>query len=190
MTFRELLAAEFAPYSTLTDRQLDQLEAHWELLQRWNRRINLTRVSGIEEAVPLHYCESLFLATMLPPGPLKIADAGSGAGFPGIPVAVFREECTVTLIESHARKSVFLREAARGLANVRVIVGRAEKCPGPFDWVVSRAVKGDDVLKLNAKNGIALLLGTEDARKLGGGVKVPWGENRRVLIVSRGTAGN
>jgi 16S rRNA (guanine(527)-N(7))-methyltransferase RsmG len=190
MSFRELLAAEFAPYATLTARQLDVLDAHWDLLQRWNHRINLTRVSGIEEAVRLHYCESLFLATMLPPGPLRIADVGSGAGFPGIPVAVLRDDCMVTLIESHARKTVFLREAARGLGNVQIFAGRAERCPAEFDWIISRAVRSKDVLKLNVKNGMALLVGAEDARGMGGDTKVPWGENRRVVVVSRGTVSN
>lgn len=126
MTFQDLLAREFEPYGTLSNEQLALLESHYRLLLRWNQKLNLTRIEHLEEAIHLHYCESLFLATLLPAGPLRIADIGSGAGFPGIPVAVFRPECSVTLIESHQRKAVFLREASRGLQNVAVIAARAE----------------------------------------------------------------
>src|SRR5579872_2396860 len=108
--FKEFLAAEFLPYGELTAKQLNQLEAHYLSLGRWNGRLNLTRIVSVTESVQFHYCESLFLARSLPPGPLRIVDVGSGAGFPGIPAAILRPECEVTLIESHQRKSVFLRE--------------------------------------------------------------------------------
>ena len=102
------------------------LEAHYRLLLLWNRTLNLSAITGLEEAVERHYCESLFLGAHLPPGSLAIVDIGSGAGFPGLPVAVLRPECSVTLIESHQRKAVFLREASRGLPGVRVVAKRAE----------------------------------------------------------------
>src|SRR5260370_40569008 len=98
--FRELLAREFAPFGSLTDQQLDQLQAHYDLLGQWNARLNLTRINSIDEVVRLHYCESLFVGTKLPAGPLRIVDVGSGAGFPGIPLAILRPECTVALVES------------------------------------------------------------------------------------------
>src|SRR5262245_12319813 len=109
--FRELLAKEFAPYETLTEHQLDQLESHYRLLTAWNKRLNLARLGSVEDAVQLHYCESLYLGRALPLGNLRIVDIGSGAGFPGIPIAILRPECSVTLVESHQRKAVFLREA-------------------------------------------------------------------------------
>ena len=107
--------------------------------------LNLTSVDEYEEAVERHYGESLFLAAHLPPGPLRIADIGSGAGFPGIPVAVARPDCKVTLIESHQRKAVFLREATRGMTQVRVLAKRAEDVHESFDWVISRAVSYEDL---------------------------------------------
>ena len=110
----------------LTVKQIDLLEAHYNLLVKWNARLNLTRIDSVEEAVRLHYCESLFVGTRLPAGPLRIVDVGSGAGFPGIPIAILRPECTVTLVESHQRKGVFLREASRNLKNVTVVTARAE----------------------------------------------------------------
>ena len=86
--FSELLAAEFAPYGSLSQSQLDLLEAHYALLMHWNKRLNLTRITELVSVVRLHYCESLFLGLHLPKTTLRIADVGSGAGFPGIPVAV------------------------------------------------------------------------------------------------------
>ena len=109
----------FADFA-LSAEQEAVLEAHLELLMRWNRTVNLTAIRNREEAIERHYCESLFLGSRLPAGRLRIADVGSGAGFPGFPVAVLRPDCLVTLIESHQRKAVFLREAARQVGNVRV----------------------------------------------------------------------
>ena len=126
---------------------------------RWNAKLNLTRITDRAEAWERHYKESIYLANKLPPGPLRIADVGSGAGFPGIPIAVVRPECTVTLIESHQRKAVFLREATRDLPNVHVLAMRAEEVTEKFDWVVSRAVNPEEVLKLRLAPNIALLTG-------------------------------
>src|SRR5262245_40368629 len=113
--FRELLLRRVSGFCELSSGQVDQLYQHYELLQRWNQRINLTAITDLTEAVDRHYAESLFLASKLPSVPLRIADIGSGAGFPGFPVAVLRPDCRVTLIESHQRKAVFLMEAARSV---------------------------------------------------------------------------
>jgi 16S rRNA (guanine(527)-N(7))-methyltransferase RsmG len=177
--FKALLASEFAPIGSLTEYQLDLLEQHYRLLCEWNKRINLTRIRGIREAVQFHYCESLFLAQWLPKDKLRIVDVGSGAGFPGIPVAVLRPDCTVDLIESHQRKAAFLREASRQLPNVNVVSRRAEECTGGYDWMISRAVRVEDLLKLKLAPNRALLMGADDAEGLEV-LKVPWGE-RRVL---------
>jgi 16S rRNA (guanine(527)-N(7))-methyltransferase RsmG len=147
----------------LSPEQEAALEAHLELLMRWNRTVNLTAIRTREEAIERHYGESLFLCSRLPPGRLSIADVGSGAGFPGFPVAVLRPDCSVTLIESHQRKSVFLREAARKLPNIRVLAKRAEDIREGFNWVISRAVGYRELgsfLKYLAPNA-ALLTGVE-----------------------------
>jgi 16S rRNA (guanine527-N7)-methyltransferase len=186
--FKKLLAAEFAPYATLSSQQLDQLESHYNSLVRWNERLNLTRIVDLAESVQFHYCESLFLARYLPLGPLRIVDVGSGAGFPGIPVAILRSECEVTLVESHQRKSVFLREASRNLSNIRVAAKRAEDVGASFDWLISRAVAPADILQLNLAPSLALLLGGEDAAKLVGSSQViPWGNHRVLFHVERHT---
>ena len=152
----------FADFA-LSPEQEAALEAHLDLLMRWNKSLNLTAIRTREEAIARHYCESLFLGTRLPAGALRIADVGSGGGFPGFPVAILRPECSVTLIESHQRKAVFLREASRKVPNVRVLAKRAEDVAETFDWVISRAVSYDDlapILKKLAPNA-DLLSGAE-----------------------------
>jgi 16S rRNA (guanine527-N7)-methyltransferase len=172
--FKSLLASEFSPYGALTSQQLELLEEHYRLLLRWNQKINLTRITSLQDVVRYHYCESLYLASRLPEGPLRIVDIGSGAGFPGIPVAIFLPECTVDLVEAHQRKAVFLREAARGLRNVRVLAQRAEELIDSYDWTMSRAVRPEEVLKLNLSPHVAVL-GTE-------GESLPWGERRALFL--------
>jgi 16S rRNA (guanine(527)-N(7))-methyltransferase RsmG len=184
--FRELLASEFRPYAELSAVQLEQLEQHYNLLLRWNQSLNLTRIADISDSVRFHYCESLYLGLKLPPGPLNIADVGSGAGFPGIPIAVVRPGSQLTLIESHKRKSVFLREAARNLSNVRVLSVRADEVAEPFDWVVSRAVAPADVLAAKLSPCYALLVAAKDAPSGSDIVKCPWGEDRNISV-PRGT---
>src|SRR4029079_17083947 len=105
--FKSLLGLEFSPYGVLTPQQLTLLEEHYSLLLRWNQKMNLTRITSLQDAVRYHYCESLYLATRLPQGPLRIVDIGSGAGFPGIPVAIYRPDCSVDLVDSHQRKAIF-----------------------------------------------------------------------------------
>jgi 16S rRNA (guanine(527)-N(7))-methyltransferase RsmG len=180
--FRELLAREFAPYGSLRPEQLEQLEFHYELLLRWNAKLNLTRIDSVEEAARLHYCESMFLGQRLPAGPLRIVDIGSGAGFPGLPIAILRPECRITLVESHRRKAVFLNEAVRNLANVNVVTDRAENLSGEFDWLVSRAVRPSDVLNLNLAKNLALLVGADDAAAFENSDLLPWGERRYLVF--------
>jgi 16S rRNA (guanine(527)-N(7))-methyltransferase RsmG len=187
--FPELLAR----CAAVTAEQAVVLQQHYELLCRWNRVLNLTRIERIDEAVERHYCESLALAKALPATPgLRIADIGSGAGFPGFPVAVVRSDCAVTLIESHQRKAVFLQEASRGMANVKVLARRAEDVTEKYDWVVSRAVSYEDLAKPIQRLGgrVALLTGAEEPPVAWGlaweVLSVPGGSNR-FLRVSRET---
>jgi 16S rRNA G527 N7-methylase RsmG len=183
--FRELVAAEFSPYGTLLPAQLDHLEKHYELLVRWNQRLNLTRIRSLEDVVRFHFCESLFLGRCLPLGSFRIADVGSGAGFPGIPVAIFRPESQVDLLESHQRKAVFLREAARNLPNVRVLARRAEDCQNGYDWMIGRAIRTEAFRSLRLAPNFMLLMSADDAVKIPGArvEKIPWGD-RRVIVCS------
>lgn len=193
--FAELLTEKLAGIVRLTPDQVSTLENHYQLLVRWNRVLNLTSVRSLEETVERHYCESLFLGAHLPPGRLRIADIGSGAGFPGIPVAVLRSECSVTLVEAHARKAVFLRESSRTLRNVRVISQRAEAVEETFDCGVSRAVSYGDlrvILKKISRRADLLTGGEPPPDELGFDwqtpIPLPWGRQRFLRIgVSRET---
>jgi 16S rRNA (guanine527-N7)-methyltransferase len=202
--FAAILARSFSPFRRLSPDWLSELLRHYELLVRWNKHLNLTSIAGLEEAVLRHYCESLFLGVRLPSAPVSVLDVGSGAGFPGIPMAVLRPDCRFTLAESHQRKAVFLREATRHLSNVRIAACRAEEVAGAFDWVVSRAVKWPDVLKVVRRHAgepaetagpspwLGLLLGQDDAADLvrqplfdwRQPISLPWG-HRRVLVLGQ-----
>jgi len=192
--FQKLLADTLRGRVPLPAEQCEALARHWELLQRWNRRVNLTAVRDVKEAVPLHYCESVFFSTLLPEGPMRVADIGSGAGFPGLPLAVMRPGSEVWLVEANSKKCVFLREAARamGLGNVRVLERRAEEMEESVDWVVSRAVRWTGVIELARRlaRHVGLLVseqGAEEARGAAGldwraPVRIPWGRRRVALL--------
>ncbi len=183
--FRDLLTSEWARYGTLSESQLSALESHYRLLLHWNQRMNLTRLSSLPEAVQLHYCESMFLGSVLPAGRLRIMDLGSGAGFPGIPLAIVRPECTVLLAESNRRKAVFLREACRTIPNVSVTSDREEITRGSFDWVVSRAVSVTKVLNSAPGPRFAILTtlrGLAEAPKPARLVPIPWGSQRVIAM--------
>jgi 16S rRNA (guanine527-N7)-methyltransferase len=186
--FRDQLRQRFPD---LPPEKIALLEAHYERLLRWNKTINLTSINELGEIVERHYCESIFLGLYLPAKPVSIADIGSGAGFPGLPVAVLRPDCTVTLIEAHQRKSVFLREATRKLTNVRVLSTRAEDVTERFDVAVSRAVSYQDLKRsLDKLASFAILLsgGHAPPDSLGfvwdAPIALPWG-NQRFLRIGR-----
>lgn len=176
--FAEWLTTRLAGIVELSPQQIADLETHFNFLVKWSRAMNLTSLRDPEEIVERHYCESLFLGSHLPPGRLKIADIGSGAGFPGFPVAVLRRESSVALIESRQRKSVFLKESTRHVTNVRVIPKLAEGVNESFDWAISRAVKLADItdaMSRFATHG-AILTGEHSDLKL------PWGTKRYLKV--------
>jgi 16S rRNA (guanine527-N7)-methyltransferase len=189
--FAELLKRELAPWMRLTDDQIAALYHHYALLERWNRKMNLTSVEPGPETVIRHYCESLFFAAHLDNGASSIVDIGSGAGFPGVPIAILKQDWQVSLVESNQRKSVFLREATRNLANVSVIARRAEEVSISFDWLVSRAVSPKQVVALAPQlaRKIGLMLGESDflevqhAKHIAWSepIRLPWGD-RRVCV--------
>jgi len=188
--FAELLRERLGSIIELSPLQVHQLEKHFELLNRWNRVLNLTSLRKLEEIVERHYCESLFLATHLPSGVLHVGDIGSGPGFPGIPVAIARPECSVALIESHQRKAVFLRESTRDLTNLRVLTTRAEHVKEKFEWVMSRAVRFDEIARVAAKlaPNAAILAGSQYPSDAcftwNTPIALPWGNQRKLWLGS------
>src|SRR5271157_608723 len=121
------IAARFAEYLSL--------------LVRWNARVNLTAIRDEEGILSRHFVESIACARALPAGISTLLDYGSGAGFPGIPIALCRPEISVTLAESQGKKAAFLQEAARVLGlSAKVHGQRAELLTTSFDCVTLRAV--------------------------------------------------
>ena len=191
--FAEVLDREVGPWLSLSPRQISALYAHCELLDRWNQKLSLTSLELGPELVVRHYGESLFLAVHLPAQMnAQVADIGSGAGFPGVPMAVLRPDWKVSLVESNQRKAVFLREATRHLSNVSVIAQRAEELVERFDWVVSRAVDPVEVLRNVPRLAprVGLLIGESalDGLKSASAIawaepiRLPWGDRRICLL--------
>src|SRR5213082_3604116 len=134
------MVAALAPFTTnLSPHQLQQISTYLGLLLKWNARINLTSVRDPQEILTRHFGESFFLAHQLfSDDPMNrssdepiIFDLGSGAGFPGLPLAIYAPYARITLLESQNKKATFLKEVARALTltNVNVFCGRAEAYP-------------------------------------------------------------
>jgi 16S rRNA (guanine527-N7)-methyltransferase len=123
----------------LPDGAQEKLLAYLDLLSHWNRAYNLTAVRDRREMVPRHLLDSLAVLPYLHNSTL--ADLGTGAGLPGIPLAIARPDLEVSLIESNGKKARFLREAARvlPLPNVTVDQARVQDATGTFDTVTARA---------------------------------------------------
>jgi 16S rRNA (guanine527-N7)-methyltransferase len=134
-----------APFVQLDEQRLRLISIYIDLLLKWNARTNLTAVRGPEEIVTRHFGESFFAAEALrAKGPVRRGiDLGSGAGFPGIPIALLMPESRFVLIESNGKKATFLREAifALKLGNATVFAGRGEDYPTQADLVSMRAVE-------------------------------------------------
>lgn len=196
--FCKLLRQELDRWVPLSDPQIVQLYQHYELLVRWNQRMNLTTVASGPEMVLRHYCESLFFGAHLPavPDRTSVLDLGSGAGFPGVPMAVLKPSWQIALVEASQRKAVFLRESTRHLQNVRVLAQRLEGLVDAADWVVARAVEPLEILahvpRLAPKVGLMLterdfsLLDTKSHIAWEDPVRLPWGD-RKICVFGRST---
>jgi|SRR5579863_4704795 len=211
--------------AVLSDSQLLSISTYIDILIHWNARINLTAVRDDEGIVTRHFGESLFAAYHLFPIfcpvspsvasgdldlvgvhqttiPLRVADLGSGAGFPGIPIKLWAPNVSMTLIEANHKKAAFLREVSRalGLTGIDVQNIRAETITQVFDVVTLRAVERfADILPvagtLLAPSGrLALLIGTsqvaEAHRKLPHlawepPISIPESNSRLLLIGTR-----
>lgn len=130
---------------TADDQQVLYIQQYIELLLRWNDKINLTAIRDPLEILYRHFCESMFGAVLISLESCRLADVGTGAGFPGLPMKIIRPDLDLVLIESNIKKATFLTEVVRelGLGGVRVLVRRFEELSeevAPLDVVCSRAV--------------------------------------------------
>ena len=115
----------------LSGEQTAQVRSYLDLLKRWNRTINLTRVQSVEDQLRFHFFESFWAADRFLDQDQVLADVGSGAGFPGLAMKLFLPTLHVTLTEKNAKKIIFLKEACRTLTlPAQFFHGRAEDYPG------------------------------------------------------------
>src|SRR3984957_3865255 len=126
----------------LDDETARKFEVYLSLFVRWNKKLNLSSVRDEEGILSRHFVESIAVAQSLPSEISTLLDFGSGAGLPGIPIALCRPRIAVTLAESQAKKAAFLQEAVRVLGiTARVHADRAETLTEVFDCVDLRAVE-------------------------------------------------
>ena len=182
------------PPAALSPTPLHHISTYIDILLRWNARVNLTAIRDPEEIVARHFGESLFAASHLFPHDAHVgtaalacpepsgrdcrpehnsadptlADIGSGAGFPGLPIKLWAPHISVTLIESNHKKAAFLREITRALTltDVNIQTARAETLTGSaYDVVTLRAVERFESILLTAAalvapaGRLALLIG-------------------------------
>jgi 16S rRNA (guanine527-N7)-methyltransferase len=167
--------APFHPELTAT--QLDQVRKYISLLLLWNQKISLTSIENPQELLTRHFGESFFGAKLIENVGCRLADVGSGAGFPGLALKIVLPELQVSLIEQDTRKAAFLNEVIRALNLAYAKVYRSPYDAFPpeiekFDVIVARAV-GDhkSLLKWAASRLIeagqaVLWIGAEDAARL------------------------
>lgn len=147
MTRPPLTAEEFAAALNVSRETLDRLRVYLGLLETWQRRVNLVGASTLGDPWRRHFLDSGQLFPLLTPSACRILDVGSGAGFPGLVLAILGIP-EVHLVESDQKKSAFLREASRlTKAPVTVHNCRIESlCPFKVDVVTSRACASMDRL--------------------------------------------
>ena len=204
--FRQLapyLAADRVELSVLDAAFFDRIRSYIQLLLRWNRSISLTAVTDPREVVRFHFGESIFAASLLQFQNGRLADFGSGAGFPGLPIRIAVQSIKLSLVESNLRKCAFLSEVVRelDLSNVDVKRCRAEDLERrheSFDFVIARAFGHFELLlaaarrTLSQSGRIVLWLGEKDSRVLAqkadwrwlGPVQIPNSERRFILVGS------
>jgi len=207
------IAALLAPFlnesEPLAAVDLSNISTYIDILQRWNARINLTAILDPEQIVTRHFGESLFAARHLFPSRtygevIAVADVGSGAGFPGIPIKLWAPRIHLTLIESNHKKATFLREVARGLTLTGIDIQntRAEFfSSASFDLVTLRAVERFETVLTTAATlvrpagRLALLIGSAQAPRIHSALRdfhcsaplpIPSSRARVLLICHRG----
>lgn len=146
--FREKLYNKAKEYGfELTEKMTEQFEKYKDLLLEWNKVMNLTAITEEDEVILKHFVDSLVCTKYINPN-TKIIDVGTGAGFPGLPIAIYMPNVQITLLDSLNKRVNFLEEVKKNLnlKNVETIHARAEELAHDnnyrekYDYVVSRAV--------------------------------------------------
>jgi 16S rRNA (guanine527-N7)-methyltransferase len=176
---------------TVNYEQVLCIQQYIKILLQWNEKLNLTAIRDPLEILHRHFCESMFAGAALPIKDGRLADIGSGPGFPGIPLKILRPELELFLVESNIKKGTFLAEVIRelGLSGSRVLISRYEELSEevvPLDYVCSRALGEFDTFlswasseRVAAKNVVMWVGGRdlEEIQKISG-----WEWNEPVAI--------
>jgi 16S rRNA (guanine527-N7)-methyltransferase len=182
----------------------EQLGQYVDLVWVWSKRANLISVCSRDEIVDRHVLDSIALFSFVREAAV-VADFGSGAGFPGVPLAVLAPTTRFHLVESRRKRATFLRHVSRtlGLSNVEVYEGRGEEWTpdGPIDLTIGRAIRTDLLAELSlrvlASNGCLLVMRKRADRELRvGGFRyvdrvsydLPGGERHEVVVLRRASA--
>ncbi len=200
----ENIVTSLRPYGVAASALLcDQIRSYVDLLLRWNIKTSLTTVTDPAEILRFHFGESLLAVTTVPIRHGRLADVGSGAGFPAVPIRMVSEDLSVILIESNQKKATFLAEVVRELQLQSVEVRRCRMEDVRFDdeavdFVTARAVRINEEFlnwsrgSLNPSGSVVLWLGEEDASRVSRNsgwrwddpIQIPQSERRMIL---RGT---
>ena len=131
----------------LNEKQINQFYTYMNLLLEWNEKINLTAITKPEEIILKHFIDSMTIAKEIKEE-ARLIDVGTGAGFPGIPLKIIREDMEVTLLDSLNKRILFLQEVINQLSLTKVEAthsrveefGKNKKYRESFDYATSRAV--------------------------------------------------
>ncbi len=151
---RDLLARVAAPYGVeMTAELTERLNIYARLLVEWNEKMNLTGITDPQGIAVKHFADSLTVAPLLPKGTFSLIDVGTGAGFPGVPLALLRADCRLTLLDSLNKRLTFLDTVCREVGLPVTLVharaeegGRRKDLRERFDVAVARAVAAMPVL--------------------------------------------
>ena len=153
----DAIRTALAPFGVSPDQTVcERIRVYLGLLLQWNEKISLTAVRRPNEILSRHFGESMFAASAVPVDGGRLADVGSGAGFPGLALRLICPELHVVLIESNTKKAAFLAEVSRSLklTDVVVLSCRFEEAtiePGSLDFIASRALTPSRELLLWAR---------------------------------------
>ncbi len=198
------VAALLQPFHVeLSSEQADAVQQYVSLLNAWNEKISLTSITEQAEIIRRHFGESMFAARTAPIQNGRLADVGSGAGFPGLALKILCPRLYVFLVEPNGKKAAFLAEVKRSLNldGVSILRRRFEGLgdePADLDFIAARALGNLERLfkharsKLSRDGQIILWLGAEDARTVARNRRWVWrdpakipGSERRVLLIGR-----
>ena len=193
----------------LSSEQIAMVHEYVLLLVKWNRSISLTAITDPDEIVSRHFGESMFGAKLLPVENCRLADVGTGPGFPGIPLKILAPNLQLVLIESNKKKCAFLSEVVRslGMSDVEVLMDRFEQIrPETIkaNFITSRALgEFKELLRWSSEalipgGHVMLWLGQEDATRVANypgwvwspSIRIPNSQRRCILIgrrISEGT---